>query len=78
MGKKLFATVLVAVVAIAAGYNIYQSQNTVSLSELALDNVEALANGEANPNCPNGCIAQEFEWCFCYTFIENAREARWN
>ncbi|MEG1403860.1 NVEALA domain-containing protein [Bacteroides sp.] len=29
-----------------AGYNIYQSQRTVIMSDLALANVEALANGE--------------------------------
>lgn len=43
MGKKIFSALIVAVVAMFAGYNIYQSQNTAALSDLALANVEALA-----------------------------------
>ena len=39
MGKKIFATLIVAVVATFAGYNIYQS-----MSEVAMANVEALAD----------------------------------
>ncbi len=52
MSKKFFATLIVAVVATFAGYNIYQSQRTVTLSDLALANVEALADGEY-PGSPN-------------------------
>lgn len=53
MRKKLFATMIVAVVAVAASYNIYQSQNTNTLSDLALANVEALAasEGSGGYNC---------------------------
>lgn len=51
MGKKTFAVVIIAVVTIFAGYNMYQSQSTVILSDLALANVEALANnGESGGN----------------------------
>lgn len=46
MRKKVFAILIVAVVAIFSSYNIYQSQNAVALSDLALDNVEALAGCE--------------------------------
>ncbi|WP_042373242.1 NVEALA domain-containing protein [Bacteroides neonati] len=46
MSKKFFATLIVAVAATFAGYNIYQSQGTVTMSDLALANVEALASGE--------------------------------
>lgn len=35
-----------AVVAVAAAWNINQSENEIKLSDLALDNVEALASGE--------------------------------
>lgn len=48
MRKKMFATLIVAVIAMFLSYNIYQSQNTVALSDLALDNVEALAGCEIN------------------------------
>lgn len=37
---------IVAVVAVFAGYNIIQSENTNTLSDLALANVEALAEDE--------------------------------
>lgn len=48
MKKKYYATFVIAIVAVFAGYNIYQSQNTMdTMSDLALANVEALAgNGE--------------------------------
>lgn len=43
---------IIAVVVTFAGYNIYQSQNAVVLSDLALANVEALANdGESSSDC---------------------------
>ncbi|MDE5677879.1 MAG: NVEALA domain-containing protein [Phocaeicola sp.] len=47
MGKKIFAALIVAVVAILAGYNIYQSQRMENdMSDLMLANVEALARYE--------------------------------
>ena len=47
MSKKIFAALIVAVVATFAGYNIYQSQRAESfMSDLAMANVEALASGE--------------------------------
>ena len=56
MGKKIFATLIVAVVATFAGYNIYQSQRAKNtMSELAMANVEALAgSGETTIEC---CLA---------------------
>ena len=46
----------VACVALAAvtGWNYQQSKQNVELSDLALENVEALASGEYS-DCPNGC-----------------------
>lgn len=45
MKKKLLGMVVVAVVAIVAGYNVYISQNETKLSDLVLANVEAFAWG---------------------------------
>lgn len=45
MKKKLFGVIVVAVVAIVAGYNVYLSQNETKLSDLVLANVEAFAWG---------------------------------
>lgn len=47
MKKKIFGVALIATMAVAAGWNFNQSKNEVELSELALTNVEALANGES-------------------------------
>lgn len=45
MKRKLLSMVVVAIVAIVAGYNVYISQNETKLSDLALANVEAFAWG---------------------------------
>ena len=50
MKKKLISAAFVVAIALTAGYNVYNSQNKVALSDLALDNVEALASGESSPN----------------------------
>lgn len=36
----------VVAIALAAGWNIYQSENKVALADLGLANIEALAEGE--------------------------------
>ena len=46
MRKKILGIAVMAVVAVAAAWNINQSENEIKLSDLALDNVEALARGE--------------------------------
>ncbi len=46
MRKKILGIVVMAVVAVAAAWNINQNENEIKLSDLALDNVEALASGE--------------------------------
>jgi len=48
MKKKIFAILIVAVVAVFAGYNVYQSQKGGMMSDLMLANVEALANNTEN------------------------------
>lgn len=57
MKKKIFAVLFVAVVAMFAGYNVYQSQSVVNLSDLALSNVEALAESPEDYTKRTGCIA---------------------
>ena len=48
MRKKILGIAVMAVVAVAAAWNINQSENEIKLSDLALDNVEALARVEAD------------------------------
>ncbi|MDR1340907.1 MAG: NVEALA domain-containing protein [Prevotellaceae bacterium] len=50
MKKKVFYLVCVAIIGIAA-WNVSKSNNDVSLSDVALDNIEALASGEATKPC---------------------------
>lgn len=53
------------------------NMNNVNLSDLALENMEALAGGEnINPDCPNGCISGG-GGCFCYVDYPQYREASW-
>lgn len=39
--------VLVATFAFIAGYSIYTSQQNVEMTDLAMDNIDAIANGES-------------------------------
>ena len=47
MGKKIIGVIAFAAIAVAAGWNYQQNKQEVELSDLALENVEALARGEA-------------------------------
>lgn len=44
MKKKIFGVALIAAMAVAASWNFNQSKNETKLSDLAMANVEALAN----------------------------------
>ena len=51
MGTKILGVIAFAAIAAAAGWN-YNQKNEVQLSDLALENAEALARGEsANDYC---------------------------
>ena len=58
MKKRIFGAALLVAIAVAAGWNYNQSRNEVPLSDLALANAEALAQGETDWGnlikvCPN-------------------------
>ena len=77
MKKNYLKIALVSAFAIAAGYNVYNSQEEVKLSEMALDNVEAIAQGEYNPMCPNGCVSNG-NGCACNgIYVATWREYSW-
>ncbi|MDH6312610.1 hypothetical protein M2137_001385 [Parabacteroides sp. PFB2-10] len=46
MKKRILSIVMVAVIAVTAGWNVYRSESKVALSDLGLANVEALASCE--------------------------------
>lgn len=51
MKKRIFLAVVIVVIATAAaGWNYSQSNNKIEMSELALDNINALAAGEHGPD----------------------------
>ena len=56
MKKKISKMIVIAVVAICAGIGVYQAQQTnIKMSDLAMSNVEALANDENEEfESPNG------------------------
>ena len=47
MGTKILGVIAFVAIAAAAGWNYQQNTNEVQLSDLALDNAEALARGES-------------------------------
>ena len=65
MSKKIFAALIVAVVATLAGYNIYQSQRAeVTMSDLAMANVEALANDGEGGSTTIECGSDQTQVCY--------------
>ena len=48
MNKKYLKATLIAVVALVGGINVFNAQKPESLSDIALANVEALAQGEVD------------------------------
>lgn len=65
MKKKLFMSFVgIAIISFAA-YNSFQNQEEeFVLSEMALENAEALAQN-INPECPDGCL-EDPGYCYCY------------
>lgn len=50
MKKKFIYAVAIVVLAAVAGWNYQQNQEQVAMSDLTLDNIEALASGEGDYN----------------------------
>ena len=77
MKKHFIKIAFVAAFAAIAGYGVYTSQKSESLSDLALANVEALARYEINPDCPNGCVPEQGSYCYCFKIYSDKREVHW-
>lgn len=78
MKKKVFGAVALIAIAVAAGWNYQQNNNKVEMSDLTLENIEALASGEGGggmTDCPNGCLTYT-GICFCYGY-QPYEEAKW-
>ncbi|MCS2918410.1 NVEALA domain-containing protein [Parabacteroides merdae] len=67
MGTKILGVIAFAAIAIAADWNYQQNKQEVELSDLALENIDALARGEHGPDWghsklvyePNGCCKDD-------------------
>lgn len=59
MKKKIIGVAVMAAIAVTAGWNMSQEKNEMQLSDLALSNVEALANSESSGDftAATGCVA---------------------
>ncbi len=66
--KKIILSVAVVATAAIAGWNYQQNQNKVEMSDLALANVEALAQGETLPGC-NYYVYYDWEGSFGNTHL---------
>ena len=73
MKKNMMKLAFAAALAVAAGVTAYQAQEKEMMSDLTMENVEALARGE-NPLCPNGC-KMNGSGCLCDGWWPNDREA---
>jgi len=70
---NLFASV--TMVSFAA-YSSLQSNENVSLSDMAMENVEALAQ-DINPLCPNRCVDPPEGQCLCNGIWYKLTEFDW-
>lgn len=65
MKRSFFVLTVVALVALVAGFNTYMSHNNLKLSDLALANVEALAqHWETTPDNREGYVASTYQIYF--------------
>ena len=70
--KKITLTALVLVVALTVGYGVYTSQQKFELSELALANIEALADNERPVKIP--CVDARASEC---KFLTEGADGIW-
>ena len=67
MGKKIIGVIAFAAIAAAAGWNYNQNNQKVELSDLALENVEALARGEGIDHIGYKYVAEPRPCCKIYS-----------
>lgn len=78
MKKKILGIIAVVAIAAIAGHNIYTSQNDVKLSDLAMANIEALA--QSSESSDGNCEPSDSrECCVCnnihYTYQASVNDA---
>lgn len=63
--KKVFKYAFVAAFVVMAGYGVYKNQKGNNLSDLALNNIEALAGDESSGNGTLYGNAEGTRYCCC-------------
>ena len=83
MKKNMIKVAFVVAVAMVGGITVFNAQKSDVLSDIAMANVEALAEGEGeggditiNPECKNGCL-KDVDGCYCYHKYSDYKEAVW-
>ena len=66
MRKNFMVVAFVAAIALIAGINVYHAQKPVTLSDIAMENVEALAADEGNGIPWRGHVLDIKEQCCKY------------
>ena len=66
MNKTIMKVAFVAAIALIAGINVYNAQKTVTLSDIAMENVEALAADEGSGIPWRGHVFDIKEQCCKY------------
>ena len=56
MKKKIMGAIAFVAIAVAAGWNVQQNNNKVEMSDLTLENIEALASGESIEEFCKNCV----------------------
>lgn len=77
--KKYLKHIAIAAIVVTISSITYNSQKTTfMLSKIALENIEAIANNEIDPECPNGCLAKDGPGCYCRGDYPDLQEANWD
>ena len=69
--KKIILSVALIATAAIAGWNYQQNKQSVELSDLAMENIEALADNE---NSDVNCTSSTNDWC---SFVVSTPSGNW-
>ncbi|MDY3266534.1 MAG: NVEALA domain-containing protein [Phocaeicola sp.] len=78
MKKSVFKFLFATAFTLGAGYSVYSSQQDANMSNLAMANVEALANWESEiKDLVDNCTWQESSYCF-YVIVTPSGNTSWS
>jgi len=67
MNKKILTWIAVVATVAIAGWNVSQNRSDNEVSDVALANIEALAQGESSDYCNQYCSTWPFTYCVLET-----------